>query len=44
MADKLNLSVETVKTHRKNIAHKAGTKGKAEFRLLLRRLEQEAVL
>lgn len=40
----LSISIETVKTHRKNIAHKLGVCGKEEFRRALHRLEREGGL
>ncbi len=44
IADKLCMSVETVKTHRKHIARKLGVSGKTEFRQALRRIEREVGL
>ena len=44
IAMKLSICIETVKRHRKNIAHKLGTTGKTAFRRAIRQLEREGGL
>ncbi len=44
IADRLCLSVETVKSYRKNVARKLGVSGKAAFHRALYRLEREGGL
>lgn len=41
IAVRLSICTETVKKHRKNIAHKLGATGKADFRRAVRQLERD---
>lgn len=40
----LNISLETARKHRKNVAHKLGASGKAAFRRVVHQLEREGDL